>query len=76
LKAAGTEPSWEQVVSGFAEPIRESKVTPDRKAAELYREFLELYRACENHALRDGPDPTPVQERFRRRAAELLDQPT
>jgi len=72
LKAAGSEPSWEEVVSGFAEPIRESKVEPDPKAVAVYREFLELYRACENHALRGGPDPSELQAQFRQRAAELL----
>jgi len=55
---------WEKVVKGFAEPVAHSKVRPDREAVKVYREFLKLYKACEDHALRGGPDPTPVREKF------------
>ena len=64
LKAAGDEMPWEKIVAGFAEPIAESRVRPDREAVKLYREFLKLYKACEDHALRGGKDPAPARERF------------
>jgi len=55
---------WPQVVKGFAEPIAESRVRPDREAVKLYREFLKLYKACEDHALRGGPEPAAARKRF------------
>ncbi len=63
-KAAGEDVPWEEVVAGFAEPDRESRIAPDPARAALYREFIDLYRACENHALRGGPDPAPLREKF------------
>ena len=64
LKASGNELPWEKVVKGFAEPVAHSKVRPDREAVKVYRQFLKLYKACEDHALRGGLDPTPVREKF------------
>jgi len=63
-KAEGNEIPWEEVVAGFAEPVRESRITPDPARRALYRDFLELYQACENHALRGGEDPTALGEKF------------
>jgi xylulokinase len=64
LKASGNEMPWPQVVQGFAEPIAESRVRPDKPAVKVYREFLKLYKACEDHALRGGPNPASSQQRF------------
>lgn len=66
-KARGDEPPWETVIAGFAEPIAESRLTPDPDSVAVYDELLPLYQACEDHALRGGPDPTPRLEEFRRR---------
>jgi xylulokinase len=66
-KAAGEDPPWSEVTAGFAEPMRESRIAPDPARVALYREFLPLYRACESHALRGGPDPAPLREKFAKR---------
>ena len=67
MKASDCELSWQEVVAGFTDPIRESRVRPDEAAVRVYRDFLELYRACEAHALRRGPDPAAARERFLKR---------
>ena len=64
MKASKCDLSWDEVVSGFTDPIRESRVRPDKAAVRVYREFLELYAACEAHALRGGPDPKAARERL------------
>jgi len=64
LKASGREMPWAEVVKGFAEPVKESRVRPDKAAVKVYREFLKLYGACEAHALRGGKDPAAARERF------------
>jgi len=64
LKASGDEAPWEKVVKGFSDPIAESRVRPDKAAVKVYREFLRLYKACEDHALRGGNDPGRARERF------------
>ena len=64
LKAAGAEIPWEKIVAGFTDPVKESRVRPDKSAVKVYRQFLTLYAACEAHALRGGPDPAKARERF------------
>ena len=64
LKASGDEAPWEKVVKGFSDPIAESRVRPDKAAVKVYREFLRLYKACEDHALRGGNDPARARKRF------------
>jgi xylulokinase len=49
-KAQGESIPWEEVVAGFAEPVQGSRIQPDPGRAELYRDFLDLYRMCEDHA--------------------------
>ena len=66
-KAAGDDVPWEDVVRGFAEPLRESRIAPDPARASVYRDFLDLYRACERHALRGGADPAAAREAFRKK---------
>ena len=67
LKASGNEQPWEQIIAGFAEPVRESRVRPNKEAAKVYRDFRKVYQACENHALHGGKDPLDVQTRFKAR---------
>ena len=59
--------SWQEIVSGFAEPIRESRIAPDRARHEMYRELLDVYGACEVYALGRGPDPAQQLAAFRSR---------
>ena len=55
---------WKQVVKGFAEPVKESRVRPGKAAVKVYRQFLRLYKACEDHALRGAPCPSKAREAF------------
>ncbi|MBI3468523.1 MAG: carbohydrate kinase [Planctomycetes bacterium] len=64
LKARGEEPTWPEVVADFAEPVAESRIAPNPNTVPLYREFLQVYQACEAHALRAGPDPSELQRQF------------
>lgn len=63
--AGGRELPWEEVIAGFVAPIESTRVHPDPARHELYTELLEVYAACEAHALGRGPDPGPLLERFR-----------
>lgn len=63
-KAAGAALAWDKVVEGFAEPVKESRVRPNREAVKIYREFVKLYQACEEHLLRGGECPKQARERF------------
>jgi xylulokinase len=65
--AEGKRPSWQEVVHEFAEPLSESRVSPDPKRVALYEDLKEVYRACEDHALRGGDDPRPVIQAFRKK---------
>ena len=64
-KGNGDEQPWEQIVSGYAEPVAASRLAPDPASAAVYNELIPVYNACEDHALRGGPDPAPLQEAFR-----------
>ncbi|MBI1874453.1 MAG: carbohydrate kinase [Acidobacteria bacterium] len=66
MMADGRSVGWEDVISGFAEPIAASRLRPDRWRHAVYRELMPVYAACEAHALGRGPEPTPLLERFRR----------
>lgn len=57
FKSSGRGKSWSDIVRGFAEPVAASRVARDPATAGVYREFLKRYEACEQHALRGGPDP-------------------
>ena len=63
-KAAGREIPWSEVVSGFAEPDPARRVRPRAEYRERYDELKKLYKACEDHALRGGADPTAELEKF------------
>jgi xylulokinase len=58
--AGGREIPWEEVIAGFVAPIEATRVRPDPSARERYRRLLDVYAACEAHALGRGPDPAPV----------------
>lgn len=58
---------WDEVICCFAEPVRESRLTPDPVAVARYAELKRVYRACEDHARGLGDDPTPLIEEFRSR---------
>ena len=63
-QSAGEVIPWEDVVEGLADPVISERVSPRSELTSRYRQFQELYRACENHALNDGPDPAAVRDRF------------
>jgi len=61
--AQGREIGWEEVVTGFVEPV--ARVRPDPLSVAVYAGLKPVYAACEAHALGRGPDPTPLVEAFR-----------
>jgi xylulokinase len=65
LKASRKELPWDQIVKGFAEPVKASRVRPNKASVKVYREFLKLYKACEDHALHGGPDPRDAIKAFK-----------
>ncbi len=69
-KAAGAPMPWPEVVQGFAEPVAASRVTPRNEYRERYAELKKLYRQCEEHALRKGPDPTAALKAFGKKYAK------
>ena len=62
--AEDSEQTWEEIVRGFAEPVRESRINPNPTSAAVYRELRALYAACEANVLSGGEDPTPLLERW------------
>jgi xylulokinase len=65
---------WEEIVSGFAEPVAASRITPDSNRHELYREWRRIYQICEAHALGRGPAPDDAIAQFRRVFSQPPDQ--
>ncbi len=58
---------WEDLVERFTRPDLGGAVTPRPETRELYDAMLDVYEACERHALGEGPDPSPIRERFAQR---------
>ena len=56
-KASGGSVSWEEVIAGFAEPVGESRISPEPELVALYNDLKPVYEACEEHALGRGEDP-------------------
>jgi xylulokinase len=56
--------TWDEVVKDFAEPIAQSALRPDPDRHAMYRELIDVYAACEAHALGRGPDPSPLVGMF------------
>ena len=40
------------------EPLADSKLLPDPARRAIYDDLIELYAACEAHALGKGPEPS------------------
>ena len=66
LKGTKGELPWDEVIKGFAEPVKKSIVKPDKEAVKIYRRFRQLYQACEEHTLNGGEDPSPALKEFSR----------
>lgn len=62
----GRETSWNEITSGFAAPLPDSRVAPEPRHLAIYEELKKVYMACENHALRGGEDPRPLINTFRK----------
>jgi xylulokinase len=56
--------SWNDVVSGLAEPDAGSRIAPRQDRRAFYRGMLEIHAACEAHALGRGPDPARLLDRM------------
>ena len=55
--ADGRAMPWDEVVKDFAEPVAASRLAPDPSRHAVYRALIDVYAACEAHALGRGPDP-------------------
>jgi xylulokinase len=62
--ADGDVTSWDDVIKGFAEPLAQRALTPDPDRHAMYQKLIEVYAACEAHALGRGPDPSPLIGKF------------
>jgi xylulokinase len=51
LTAAGEKPEWEKLAAGFTNPVADSEIRPDKKAAKIYGRLVEKYAACEVETL-------------------------
>ncbi len=49
---------WEEVVKDFVEPLADSRLSPDPARHAIYDDLIDLYAACEAHALGKGPEPS------------------
>jgi xylulokinase len=56
---------WDEVLRGFAEPLVGTRLQPDPQRRAWYRDWMQVYAACEAHALGRGPNPQPLLERVR-----------
>jgi xylulokinase len=61
---AGRDATWERIIRAFVEPRAASRIVPDPANAAMYRELKEIYRACEEHALGLGEDPSSRLQAF------------
>jgi xylulokinase len=66
-RADGRDLPWDEVISGFVEPVRDSRVQPDPAHHAMYKELMNVYAACEAHALGRDTDPAPLAASFRER---------
>ena len=51
LVQTGEKPQWEQVVTGFTDPIPGSEIRPNPEATRVYDRLIEKYAACERKAI-------------------------
>ena len=68
-QADTTDCDWDDVITGFVEPVARTRLEPDRRRHAFYRGLIQVYAACEAHALGRGPDPEPLIRQFRDHAA-------
>jgi xylulokinase len=52
LVHGGEKPQWEKVVAGFTDPVPNSEIKPNPKAAKVYNRLIQKYAACERKALK------------------------
>ncbi len=53
LKISGLSPEWPEVLAGFAEPVKNSRLEPGPESVKIYDELVEKYRECENEVLKE-----------------------
>ncbi|MGO9587943.1 MAG: xylulokinase [Limisphaerales bacterium] len=51
LAKAGEKSKWEKVVAGFTDPVPNSEIHPNPKAAKVYDQLIKKYARCEREAL-------------------------
>jgi xylulokinase len=51
LTATNKNPKWDKLIAGFTNPIANSEIKPDKKAAKIYDKLIEKYVSCEQDAL-------------------------
>ena len=65
--AGGGSISWDEVIADFAEPVAESRISPEPELVAVYDELKRVYEACEHHALGGGGDPIEKIKAFAQR---------
>lgn len=60
----GRSRSWEETLNGFVEPIANSALSPDPVRHAIYDDLVDIYEACEAHALGKGEDPSALLADF------------
>jgi xylulokinase len=71
MTAADSRTGWDDVVRGFTDPILNSRLEPRARRRAFYHELIDVYAACEKHALGNGAEPTARLKQLRGRAANL-----
>jgi xylulokinase len=51
LVHSGKKSQWQDIVTGFTNPIPNSEIKPTHKAARIYDQFIKKYAKCEKEAL-------------------------
>lgn len=57
FKDRGEERAWGEIVESFVMQVAGSRMEPHADAVRVYADMVGCYAACEEHALRGGPDP-------------------
>jgi len=65
LNRHGEDTSWEVLVGRFVVSLPRADVDPVSKNHATYQRLVPVYKACEDHALRGGPDPAQLIQGFR-----------
>jgi xylulokinase len=51
LVHSGKKPKWQEIITGFTDPIPNSEIKPNRRAVEVYDKLIKKYAACEEQTL-------------------------